>query len=281
MKVLLCINSLKDPTYVKTKQVLTYLLRKGFNVYVTEDVMLKINLKNVFLYDGLVKMDLIFVLGGDGTFLDALHQYFDLDVPFIGLNIGRVGYLAEGDMHNYAKVIDSITNGEYIVTSNNLLQIKIMTNPSKTYLAFNDAVIHRGKDFSMLKIEVKVKDDFIDTFYGDGVLIASTLGSSAYNLSARGPLLLNDSHCFVVTPICPQSGIMPSVVAEDAGLITVCPVAKSGFYSLVIDGKKEEIIASGTKISIVKAEKQLKVLKIASGKRCLKHIEKMYNGYVR
>ena len=104
-------------------------------------------------------------------------------------------------------------------------------------IAFNDTMIHRGQYMKMLKIDAKVGNQILDSFYADGVLVATSMGSSAYNLSAGGPLLLDNVNCFVISSICSQSGIMPSVVFNADDQVEIAANAdENNKYVVVIDG---------------------------------------------
>ena len=148
--------------------------------------------------------------------------------------------------------------------------------------AFNEIVIHRGASQKMIKLNIKIDDYYMNSFYADGLLIATSLGSSAYNLSARGPLVLGNAPCFVITPICPQSGIMPSFVVADTDYSEINVLCKNREdYSLSIDGKGQYLMPSGSTIYVTKAQASLLVINVKGKSKKIDHINKMFSGYIK
>ena len=285
MKILVYSNIKKDINYSKTLEIINYLLTKEIDVVVSEKMYEQLSTYNVSCFHEIVasSIDLLIVLGGDGTFLSAAHEFEKYHIPFLGLNLGRVGYLTECDIENCFTIIDKVLNNEYSVSEKTLLEVQISTNDNyQKFNAFNEVVIHRGNSLKMLKFDVKVKDDFMDTFYADGVLVSTSMGSSAYNLSAGGPLLLENAKCFVITSICSQSGIMPSVVVSDEDLIEITAASKDeSDYSISIDGKGQILVKNGTSVFISKATVTLPVISIKKKQKKMNHIIKAFNGYIK
>lgn len=285
MKILVYSNINKDIEYSKTKEIINYLLEKNIDVVVSDKMYENLVNYNVSCFHELIanSIDLLIVLGGDGTFLSASHDYCKYHIPFLGLNLGRVGYLSECDIANCFSIIDKVLNNEYAVVEKTLLEVQISTKDNyQKFNAFNEVVIHRGNSLKMLKFDVKVKDDFMDTFYADGVLVSTSMGSSAYNLSAGGPLLLENAKCFVITSICSQSGIMPSVVVNDDDLIEISASTKDDSnYSISIDGKGQIQVQNGTAVFISKSAITLPVVSIKQKNKKLNHIIKAFNGYIK
>lgn len=284
MKVLVYSNINKDEKFQKTREIINYFLKQKIDVIVTDTMYEYFKDINVSCFHELIAktIDMLFVLGGDGTFLTAAHRFYKYQIPFIGLNLGRVGYLTECDMNNYFTTIDKVLKGEYTVKQKTLLEFQVYSqNGAKKIIGFNDVVIHRGKELQMLKLDIKVKDDFMDSFYADGVLVSTCMGSTAYNLSAGGPLLLEGSKSFVITPICSQSGIMPSVVTHDEDLIEITASTINDSFSVSVDGKGQLEIPSGTTMFISKSPMTLPIVSINEKNKRLNHIVKVFNGYVR
>ena len=227
-------------------------------------------------------IDILLVLGGDGTFLSAAHKYYKYHIPYLGFNFGRVGYLSEGNMESSMKIIDKVLDNRYKVELKQLLSVNIVSDQGyQKRIAFNDTMIHRGQHMKMLKIDAKVGNQILDSFYADGVLVATSMGSSAYNLSAGGPLLLDNVNCFVISSICSQSGIMPSVVFNADDQVEIAANAdENNKYVVVIDGNEQIEVNNGTKVYVKKSSETLQVVTTYKEKKNINHITKAFSGYM-
>lgn len=284
MKILLYSNIAKDNLFIKTKEITNYLISKNVDVVVDKEMYsyfygLNVNQFNPTITD----INLLIVLGGDGTFLSAAHTYYKYHIPYLGLNLGRVGYLTECDMSSCYQIIDKVIANNYKVNTKSLLEVKIVNeNGFQKMIAFNETLVHRGNYMKMLKIDMKVQEQFMDTFYADGVLVSTSMGSSAYNLSAGGPLLLDNVKGFVITAICSQSGIMPSVVIDDEDQVEICAYTKEEQkYVVVVDGKSQIEVTNGTKIFINKSNETIQIVSTDIENRKINHITKAFNGYIK
>ena len=284
MKILLCSNNKKDNDYLKTKELVNYLIQKNVTVVVDSEMIEDFQDLNVSSFDeeSSNTIDILLVLGGDGTFLSAAHKYYKYHIPYLGFNFGRVGYLAEGNMESSMKIIDKVLDNRYKVESKQLLSVNIVSDQGyQKRIAFNDTMIHRGQYMKMLKIDAKVGDQILDPFYADGVLVATSMGSSAYNLSAGGPLLLDNVNCFVISSICSQSGIMPSVVFNADDQVEIAANAdENNKYVVVIDGNEQIEVNNGTKVYVKKSSETLQVVTTYKEKKNINHITKAFSGYM-
>lgn len=284
MKILLYSNIKKDKGYEKTKELANYLIERNVDVVIDNDLAEYFNDINVTVFDEDTSdtIDVLIVLGGDGTFLSAAHKYYKYHIPYLGLNAGRVGYLTEVNMEGGYKIIEQVLEKRYTVETKTLLSVKVVSDQGyEKRIAFNEAMIHRGQYMKMLKIDMKVREQFMDAFYADGVLVSTSMGSSAYNLSAGGPLLLDNVNCFVITAICSQSGIMPSVVFNADDHVEISAFTnESGKYVVVIDGNEQIEVKNGAKVFIKKSSEVLQVVSTEREKKSINHITKAFNGYI-
>lgn len=284
MKILLYSNIAKDSLFINSKEIANYLISKNVDVIVDKEMYSYFNDLNVTPFDSSISdINLLIVLGGDGTFLSAAHNYYKYHIPYLGLNLGRVGYLTECDITSCYKIIDKVLSNNYKVNTKSLLEVKIINEDGfQKMVAFNEALIHRGNYMKMLKIDMKVQEQFMDTFYADGVLVSTSMGSSAYNLSAGGPLLLENVKGFVITAICSQSGIMPSVVIDDEDQVEICAYTKEEKkYVVIVDGKNQIEVTNGTKIFINKSNETIQIVSTDSKNKKINHITKAFNGYIK
>ncbi len=152
------------------------------------------------------KMDMLFVFGGDGTMLRALDLYVKCDIPILGINMGRLGFLLETQVDELAQALDALVRGEYEIERRMMLCVEAdLDGHAVSTFATNEVSISRGLCQRMIAMDVFVGDTLVDHYIADGVVIASPTGSTAYSLSAGGPIVSPDVPCFVLTPICPHS----------------------------------------------------------------------------
>lgn len=285
MKVLIYSNKNKDKDFLKTKEIINYLISKEVEVVVSEEMSVDFEDLNISIFnkEETEQIKFILVLGGDGTFLAAAHKYYEYHIPYLGLNLGRVGYLTECNMNDCYQIIDKVLDNRYKINPKSLLEVKIVSEQGyEKMVAFNEVLIHRGHYIKMVKIDMKIKDQFMDSFYADGVLVSTSMGSSAYNLSAGGPLLLENVNCFVITAICSQSGIMPSVVFDAEDQVEITSYTKDEQkYLVVVDGKDQIEVPSGTKVFVRKASEVLQVISTEIENKKINHITKAFNGYIK
>ena len=142
--------------------------------------------------------DAVFVLGGDGTLLMVSKLCAQHGVPVLGINLGRVGFLSEVELSELDGAIDALAKGDYSI--NRRMMLKCSIN-GKTYYALNEIVLHRDMNQRMVNITVREGEQKVDSFFSDGVLVASPTGSTAYNLSAGGPIVAPDASVMLLTPI--------------------------------------------------------------------------------
>lgn len=259
INVLLLVNQNKDKDNIITNQVLNYLKNNDCNVF----------LENEYTDD--VNIDFALILGGDGTILNFAHKYEKYDFPFFGINLGRVGCLTEASLDNYKDKLNCIINGKYFIEDRNTIECKVISNGViKSHgIAFNEVSLQREKFYKMMLISMLVNDNNLTSFYSDGVVVATSTGSSAFSLSCGGPLLLPTARNFVITPISPQLRTITSLVVNDTDVISL-DLSKDktseedvdGKAAIVIDGSKLIEINHDDKVVINKSEKKLRIIKV-------------------
>lgn len=167
------------------------------------------------------QVDLVIVMGGDGTMLNVARLLVNYNVPLIGVNQGRLGFLTDLSIDSMYETLDAVLDGQYIEESRMLLCARVERNGSNLFssLAFNDVVLHRGINNGMIEFEVRINDEYVYTLRSDGLIIATPTGSTAYALSAGGPILYPGLDLIELVPICPHTlSNRPIVVAPDASI---------------------------------------------------------------
>lgn len=164
--------------------------------------------------------DYVFTIGGDGTFLDALILVKDSGIPMFGINIGRLGFLSSVNINNLEKSIVDIKNKNFSIEKRMLLHLEPNVGGNINW-ALNDICIQRNGSVGMISIEVFVNDDFLNTYWCDGLIIATPTGSTAYSLGCGGPILMPDSEVIVLTPIATHMLTVRPIVIPDSSIIRI------------------------------------------------------------
>lgn len=203
--------------------------------------------------------ELLVVMGGDGTILRVLHKLRDVIPPIFGINIGSLGFLTCLGPGEIARAVASIRDKDYILSRRPLLEARLSRAgcEPRIFHGLNDAVISRGERSELVKIRVRLGDVSLTEYNADGLVVSTPTGSTAYSLSAGGPILMPDSGGFVVTPICPHVLTNRSVVVSDASVIHV-EVSEQGHVVFVnVDGQESRAMGPGDSLAITKSSRIL------------------------
>lgn len=200
------------------------------------------------------KVDLLFVMGGDGSILRALHHTVSHLRPIFGLNIGSLGFLTCLPAQEYEQAIQCIIEKKYLLSHRSLLEFKI--NDEFHGLALNDIVISRGERSQLIRLSVSIDGTPLTEYHADGLIIATPTGSTAYAMAAGGPILMPESKTLLITPICPHVFSNRSMVIDDKSIITIeAPGDQQIFISL--DGRKSRLMLPKERLSITTSSKTL------------------------
>lgn len=261
MNALFIVNSTKDPNFKIGKDIIAEMVDYGFNVYVEDQNYL---IKGCHLLDesSLSTIDVSVILGGDGTIINYARRYAKHAIPFLGINLGRVGALAYAELSDYKEYLQRVKDNSYRIENRSVLDVSInySNGESKDIIAYNDLALRRGSSRKILCVGAKINDSPENKFYCDGVIISTPTGSSAYNLSCGGPLLLPSTKCFVLTPISPQFKAFSPVVYDDDNTITL-KISDSLEEALVeIDGCESYSISQLDNVVVKKGTHSLRML---------------------
>jgi len=185
-------------------------------------------------------IDLLVVLGGDGTMLSAARLVKGRKVPILGVNIGGLGFLTAVSMNELMTVMPRILSGEFYVEERTTLQASVFRKNLRIgeHTVLNDAVITKGALARIIQIRAEVNGEFLETFRADGLILATPTGSTAYSLSAGGPIVTPSLGCIIITPICPHTLTIRPLVIPDASNVKVTVIKKDGDVYLTLDGQK-------------------------------------------
>lgn len=221
--------------------------------------------------------DLVMALGGDGTIIRASKAAAVYGVPVCGVNLGRIGFLAAVEPEEIFEAATKLLNGDYLIEERMMVEAEFLSGgEKKTVLALNDVVLSRGNCHKMIDISIDSEGEHLDDFRADGVVISTPTGSTAYSLSAGGPIVAPLLEVFLVTPVCASDLHIRSLVLTADNTLTVSTTGKKGAF-LEVDGIEVAQLESGDKINIIRSPVKAKIIKM-NDKSFLKTLRKKFCG---
>lgn len=209
-------------------------------------------------------VDWVVVLGGDGTLLGAARRVGRFGSPILGVNLGGLGFLTGIPIERLYPVIEMMINGRLEVESRVMLETKVLRKGKVvcTFEVLNDVVINKGTLARIIDLDVAINEEFLTTFKADGLIISTPTGSTAYNLSAGGPILYPTMETFILTPICPFTLTNRPIIIPDASVIQIKMKNKSEeAVVLTFDGQVGFDLYYDDKVIIRKSEKKIKLFR--------------------
>ncbi|TAE28198.1 MAG: hypothetical protein EAZ92_08430 [Candidatus Kapaibacterium sp.] len=203
-------------------------------------------------------VDAIVSFGGDGTMLGAAKEFLAAELPIMGVNLGKLGFLAEYSVKELEDGFNALLKGDFIIEDRTILETK--ANNTMLY-ALNDFVIHKRDFARMITIDAVIDNVPVAEYHADGLIIATPTGSTAYSLSSGGPIIAPNCHVIVLTPVSPHSLNMRPLVIPDTLEIMLTTGAESGITSLVADGQHLTPLEPQERVVIRKSERVVKLLK--------------------
>lgn len=224
-------------------QFITFLEKKGVKLYCYEPLYRDLSLDKDYScftqkHDlELYEVDYFFSFGGDGTILSALCLIQDLEIPIIGVNMGRLGFLAHFSKEEIFEKIDDIFEGNALLSRRAVIEITSENRNIDVPYALNDVTITRKETTSMITVEAEINGDFLSMFWGDGLIVATPSGSTAYSLSCGGPIIEPDNENLTLTPIAPHNLNMRPIILKDNVEIRLSVSSRVPEYSLGLDSR--------------------------------------------
>jgi NAD+ kinase len=206
-------------------------------------------------------LDFLFSLGGDGTFLETVNLVRDSGIPVLGVNIGRLGFLSYISQENLAESLESVFSGNYDIEERMLLKVEASGKALDGLdVALNEVRIYKSSG-SLITIHVKVNEEFLSAYWADGLLLSTPTGSTAYNLSVGGPIVVPESNTFVLSPIAPHNLTVRPLVLPDSAVLQLSVDTRDPQYQLAIDSRTVDLDVD-TSVTIRKADYTLKMIRI-------------------
>ncbi len=205
------------------------------------------------------KVDLFFTFGGDGTLVTSLLFIQDTEIPIVGVNTGRLGFLASFTKEQVFLELDSLLKGKYKISKRSVIEIVSPKIPSFFPFALNDITISRKETTSMITVESYINDEFLNVFWGDGVIISTPTGSTAYSLSCGGPIISPENENFVITPIAPHNLNVRPLIVNDHSEFRLLVDSRVSQFSLSLDSR---LVHVNTETELIIRKAQFKILLI-------------------
>lgn len=199
------------------------------------------------------RSDLLVAFGGDGTILKAAQVARNSEVPILGVNLGRLGFLAEVAADDLATAFQRILDGDYMIHRRMAIEASVRGR-SKTFFALNDVVLGKGSSPRMMEVEISIGGAFVSLYLADGLILSTPTGSTAYSMSAGGPILHPSMEAMIVTPLCPHSLSVRPMVIPGGDMVEVRVRSDRGADMLLTaDGRTGCVLASEDVVSVRKA----------------------------
>jgi len=256
MKIGIIANQAKPEAVNLATEVIDFLQEKNIKTIYCDDIYFhesQISLLNDCNY--------IIVIGGDGTILSLVRLLGNRDIPILGINFGNLGFIAETDPSDYKIAINKLISGDYFISERIILKANIYKDNGTTYpditthYCLNEFVIGKGSNIRLISIDTYVNDEFLVNYKADGIIIACPTGSTAYNLSAGGPVMHPSIKAFAITPICPHTlSERPLIVPSEEVIKIKCSMSRDNLALFSIDGQYNEIMTSKDYVIITVAD---------------------------
>ena len=216
---------------------------------------------NEIVYDNNFDADLILSMGGDGTFLNTACRIGNKGIPILGINTGRLGFLADVSIDNIATAINEIANNEYVVEEHSVIQLQT-DNPefNANPHALNEIAVLKQDTSSMLIIDVHINGEYLNAYQADGLIIATPTGSTAYSLSVGGPIVVPEADNLIISPVAPHSLSVRPIVIPDTWTIELSVQSRNKSFLVALDGRPF-VFEEKYKLTITKGDYTIKVVK--------------------
>ena len=273
-------NAMKSDTLREVQHILTFMSEQKINVLLSQELRQELDLREYPSFpenwDGEQQpenvygepIDFALSIGGDGTFLTSAAAIGDKNIPILGVNCGHLGFLAEVQTQDVDNILQKLVDGEYTIERRSLLNLTILDkdNIRREGLimapnALNEIAILKQGLTNMLTIETKVNGELLHTYHSDGLIIATPTGSTAYNLSIGGPLVVPQNRGMILTPIAPHSLTVRPIIMPDDWKIDIRVSSRYDAYMVSVDGRSQSL-STDLSLHIERAPYTVKVVQI-------------------
>ena len=256
-------NNIEEPFEI-TKKLSNWLKERGVEVYVEKELGKKIRHPNSIDRREIPKLvDVILVFGGDGTFLGVAREACKYGTPILGINLGGLGFLTEVTVEELYPMMERIIDGDYEVEDRQMLITSIRRGKKNigTYEVLNDVVINKGALARIIDLAIYIEDSHVTTYKADGIILATPTGSTAYSLSAGGPIVHPGIPVTIITPICPHTLTNRPLVVSSKMKVEIKVTTQEPDTYLTLDGQIGLRLKTGDLIEVKRTDTSVKLIK--------------------
>lgn len=260
-------NTLRSNTIREVKRIIDFLQQRDVEIVLSQELRHEAINREFPSVDDYVShdnqtIDFALSVGGDGTFLTTAALVGHLDIPILGINCGHLGYLAEVQTDNVELVLEQLVNNNYTIEKRSMLEVSCQYDGKlASPYALNEVAILKSGLSSMITVDVTLNGEFLHNYKADGLLVATSTGSTAYNLSVGGPLLDPHVNAIILSPVATHSlNIRPLVVLDDSK-IDVKIASRNGNFLLSVDGRSQ-VLSQDVQLHIERSQRTIKLVRI-------------------
>ena len=248
---------------VAASELAHWLTRRGIEVDIEDAVAERQGNGDLGRFDSKTAYDLVMVLGGDGTLLSVARDS-DIQSPILGVNLGYLGFLTDVRRNELYPALMEVLSGEFELERRALLDVTLerKSGGHQSFRVLNDAVINKSALARIIELTLDVDGKRVTTYRSDGLIISTPTGSTAYNLSADGPIVTPELPVVVLTPICPHTISMRPIVVSDSSTITVGLLTGQEEVYLTLDGQEGTKIAAADRVTVRRSDAEAKLIKV-------------------
>lgn len=259
-------NMEKDKDLILTENITKWLIEKKAGVMLNKNIATliakpELGFNNEELFEG---TDVIIVLGGDGTLLNIARQSASYNVPLFGINLGHLGFLTEVEAEDMYLALEKLISGEYEIERRMMLEATVEKDSIQLEksIALNDVGITKGPFSRIISLGIYINDNFVDLYSADGIVISSPTGSTAYSLSAGGPIVSPDVKVLIITPICPHTLHSRSIVVSNEDVVKIEVCKNNTEVMLTLDGQQGYKVKSGDIVTVRQSQYYTNLVKL-------------------
>jgi len=267
-KIGLVINTEKNRVVDIGQKALDLFSKKNIDYYIEENSAYKLKLNpkkhKIANYSRLrEKADIIILFGGDGTFLHTAHHFIGTDIPLLGVNLGGLGFMTEIEVKQFESALERIVTHDYYIEKRMMLESKVYRDNNEVFHShsLNDIVINRAANARLIDIDLYINNELVNSYNGDGLIISTPTGSTAYSLSAGGPIINPKTEAILITPICPHSLHVRPMVIGSWEKIKVIVNSDESHMKVNSDGHYNYDLKDEDELLIKKSKKNISMIK--------------------
>jgi NAD+ kinase len=267
VKAAMILNLNKKEAFTVAERAIDWFDKQGYDYLLEKRAAFQLSKQDkVADYEKMkAEADYVMIIGGDGTFLHTSHHFIGSELPLLGINVGRLGFLTDVETEELTKALAMISDGNFKVEKRMMLKTKHMRNHKvlESSYALNDYVINRAPDSQMLKIKLYINNELVNKFRGDGLIIATPTGSTAYSLSAGGPIINpRQIKAILITPICAHNLHLRPMVISNKEAIRIVVDSDGRSIKGCADGRQKNKLIPGDEIQLTGADQELSIIKL-------------------